>query len=104
MITKIQKSWQTLFELSVHMLIQGDSTGDKPLVEHVRDYIRDKYNKPGKVFCGVIHRLDRPVSGVVVFARAVSGGAAIFHHRRDVFHFPTALRIIYCKEHCSPSK
>ncbi len=51
------------------MLIQGDSTGDKPLVEHVRDYIRIKFNKPGNVFCGVVHRLDRPVSGVVVFAR-----------------------------------
>lgn len=51
------------------VLIQGDSTGDKPLVEHVRDYIRKKYNKPGNVFCGVVHRLDRPVSGVVVFAR-----------------------------------
>lgn len=51
------------------MLIQGDSTGDKPLVEHVRDYIRVKFNKPGNVFCGVVHRLDRPVSGVVVFAR-----------------------------------
>lgn len=51
------------------MLIQGDSTGDKPLVEHCKDYIKGKYNKPGKVFLGVVHRLDRPVSGVVVFAR-----------------------------------
>ena len=50
-------------------LVQGDSTGDKPLSEFVKGYIKDRYNKPGDVFLGVIHRLDRPVSGVVVFAR-----------------------------------
>lgn len=49
--------------------VQGDESGDKPLVELVRDYIRDKFNKPGNVFCGLVHRLDRPVSGVMVFAR-----------------------------------
>ena len=46
-------------------LVQGDKTGDKPLSESVKDYLRKKYNKPGNVFCGVIHRLDRPVSGLV---------------------------------------
>jgi 23S rRNA pseudouridine1911/1915/1917 synthase len=51
------------------MLVQGDETGDKPLVEVCKDYIKEKYNKPGEVFLGVVHRLDRPVSGVVVFAR-----------------------------------
>ncbi|MEN7547672.1 RluA family pseudouridine synthase [Rapidithrix thailandica] len=51
------------------LLVQGDSTGDEPLSEMVKKYIKRKYNKPGQVFCGVIHRLDRPVSGVVVFAR-----------------------------------
>lgn len=50
-------------------IVQGDKTGDRPLVEKVRSYIRDKYNKPGNVFCGLTHRLDRPVSGVVVFAK-----------------------------------
>ena len=50
-------------------LVQGDKTGDKPLSESVKDYLRDKYNKPGNVFCGVIHRLDRPVSGLVLFAK-----------------------------------
>ena len=50
-------------------LVQGDKTGDKPLSESVKDYLRYKYNKPGNVFCGVIHRLDRPVSGVVLFAK-----------------------------------
>ena len=50
-------------------IVQGDKTGDKPLSEFVKDYIKSKYNKPGKVFLGVVHRLDRPVSGVVLFAR-----------------------------------
>lgn len=50
-------------------IVQGDKTGDKPLSETVKEYIKEKYNKPGNVFVGVVHRLDRPVSGVVVFAR-----------------------------------
>lgn len=50
-------------------LVQGDQTGDKPLVEVVRDWLRKKYNKPGNVFTGVVHRIDRPVSGVVLFAK-----------------------------------
>lgn len=54
---------------SAGVLVQGDSTGDVPLVELAKDYIKHKYNKPGAVFLGVVHRLDRPVSGVVVFAR-----------------------------------
>ena len=50
-------------------IVQGDKTGDKPLVEIVKEYIKEKYHKPGNVFLGVVHRLDRPVSGLVVFAR-----------------------------------
>ena len=50
-------------------IVQGDKTGDKPLSETVKDYIRDKYHKLGNVFLGVVHRLDRPVAGLVVFAR-----------------------------------
>lgn len=50
-------------------IVQGDKTGDKPLSEMVKSYIKEKYNKPGDVFLGVTHRLDRPVSGVVLFAR-----------------------------------
>ena len=50
-------------------LVQGDETGDEPLVETCKKYIKEKYHKPGEVFLGVVHRLDRPVSGVVVFAR-----------------------------------
>ena len=51
------------------ILVQGDATGDKPLVEICMDYIKVNYKKPGDVFLGVVHRIDRPVSGVVVFAR-----------------------------------
>lgn len=50
-------------------IVQGDRTGDKPLSEKVKEYLKEKYNKPGNVFCGVTHRLDRPTSGVVVFAK-----------------------------------
>jgi len=50
-------------------LVQGDYTGDRPLLEKVRDYIGEKYQKPGQVFCGLVHRLDRPTSGLVLFAR-----------------------------------
>lgn len=50
-------------------IVQGDKTGDRPLVEEVKEYIKEKYHKPGNVFLGVVHRLDRPVSGLVVFAR-----------------------------------
>ncbi|MEZ4787157.1 MAG: RluA family pseudouridine synthase [Flavobacterium haoranii] len=50
-------------------IVQGDKTGDKPLADIVKEYIKEKYNKPGEVFLGVVHRLDRPTSGIVVFAR-----------------------------------
>jgi 23S rRNA pseudouridine1911/1915/1917 synthase len=51
------------------ILVQGDETGDAPLVELCKNYIKEKYAKPGAVFLGVVHRLDRPVSGIVVLAR-----------------------------------
>ncbi len=54
---------------SNHDLVQKDSTGDLALVDKLKDYIKKKYNKPGNVFLGVTHRLDRPVSGIVIFAR-----------------------------------
>ena len=50
-------------------IVQGDKTGDRTLADDVKAYIKEKYAKPGDVFLGVVHRLDRPVSGVVVFAR-----------------------------------
>ena len=52
-----------------HELVQADKTGDRCLLDEVKDYIKVKYNKPGEVFLGLPHRLDRPTSGVVLFAR-----------------------------------
>ena len=50
-------------------IVQGDETGDTPLSDLVKAYIKEKYQKPGEVFLGVVHRIDRPVSGIVLFAR-----------------------------------
>jgi 23S rRNA pseudouridine1911/1915/1917 synthase len=50
-------------------IVQGDKTGDTPLSEFVKKYIKEKYNKPGEVFVGTVHRIDRPVSGIVLFAK-----------------------------------
>lgn len=71
------KSFSVVFEdnhllvvnKSPGVLVQGDETGDMPLAELCKAYIKEKYNKPGAVFMGVVHRLDRPVSGIVVLAR-----------------------------------
>ena len=68
-------------------IVQGDKTGDTPLSEMVKAYIKEKYQKPGAVFLGVVHRLDRPVSGVVVFARtskALSRLNAMFASKDEV--------------------
>ena len=65
-------------------IVQGDKTGDKPLSEVVKEYVKDKYNKPGEVFLGVIHRLDRPTTGIVIFARtskALTRMNALFSNR-----------------------
>ena len=67
------------------VLVQGDSTGDTPLVDLGKQYLKEKYNKPGKVFLGVVHRLDRPVSGLVVLAKtskALERMNKIFHDRK----------------------
>lgn len=50
-------------------IVQGDKTGDTPLSETIKSYLKEKYNKPGNVFCGVVHRIDRPVGGLVIFAK-----------------------------------
>lgn len=50
-------------------IVQGDKTGDTPLSESIKKYLKEKYNKPGNVFCGVVHRIDRPVGGLVIFAK-----------------------------------
>lgn len=65
-------------------IVQGDKTGDIPLSEMAKEYLKNKYHKPGNVFMGVIHRLDRPVSGIVLFARtdkALSRMNELFRNR-----------------------
>ena len=50
-------------------LVRGDQSGDKTLADEVRDYLKEKYNKPGNVYLGIPHRIDRPSSGIVIYAR-----------------------------------
>lgn len=64
-------------------IVQGDKTGDIPLSEKVKEYIRTKYNKPGEAYLGVAHRIDRPVSGVVIFAKTSKALARINEMFRD---------------------
>jgi 23S rRNA pseudouridine1911/1915/1917 synthase len=59
------------------LLTMGDHTGEPTLVDMAREYLRDKYQKPGNVFVGVVHRVDRPVSGVVLFARTSKGASRL---------------------------
>ncbi len=83
------------------MLVQGDETGDRTLADEVKAYIKEKYGKPGEVYLGIIHRLDRPASGVTIFARTSKALErmnkmfaerdiekiywAVTHHRPDPF-------------------
>jgi 23S rRNA pseudouridine1911/1915/1917 synthase len=89
---KIDHTVEVLFEdnhlIAVNkkpgQIVQGDKTGDIPLPELIKNYLKEKYNKPGNVFCGVIHRLDRPVSGVCLFAKtskALARMNEVFHDR-----------------------
>ena len=64
-------------------IVQGDKTGDVPLSETVKQYIKEKYHKPGNVFLGVVHRLDRPVSGLVVFAKTSKALSRLCNMFRD---------------------
>lgn len=72
-------------------IVQGDKTGDTPLSEMVKTYIKEKYNRPGEVFLGVTHRLDRPTSGVVIFARTGKALARL----NDMFKSHTEIKKTY---------
>jgi 23S rRNA pseudouridine1911/1915/1917 synthase len=65
------------------VLTAGDRTGDVSLLDMVREYLKEKYNKPGNVFVGLVHRLDRPVSGVVLFARTSKAAARLSEQFRE---------------------
>ncbi len=72
-------------------LVQGDKTGDRTLIDDIKAYIKDKYNKPGEVFLGVPHRLDRPTTGVVLFARTSKALARL----NDMFKSHNEIRKTY---------
>ncbi|MBI2436538.1 MAG: RluA family pseudouridine synthase, partial [Candidatus Magasanikbacteria bacterium] len=59
------------------VLVQGDETGDSTLMDEVKLYIKQKYNKPCNVFLGLLHRLDRPVSGIILFAKTSKGASRL---------------------------
>ncbi len=65
------------------VLVQGDETGDSTLMDEVKYYLKTKYNKLGKVFLGLVHRLDRPVSGVIVFAKTSKGASRLSEQIRN---------------------
>lgn len=65
------------------VLVQGDETGDKSLMDFVKEYLKGKYKKEGNVFLGLIHRLDRPVSGVVLFAKTSKGASRLSEQFRE---------------------
>jgi len=73
------------------MLVQGDHSGDPTLMDEVKYYLKQKYNKPGNVFLGMVHRLDRPVSGIIIFGKTSKGAARLSeqirnHTMQKVYH------------------
>ncbi len=79
-------------------LVQGDKTRDKPLNEIVKEYIKDKYQKPGNVFLGVVHRLDRPTSGIVIFAKTSKALERLNKMLRDKEIKKTYLAVVQNKQ------
>jgi len=65
------------------ILVQGDKTGEANLMDEVKNFLKEKYNKPGKVFLGLLHRLDRPVSGIVLFAKTSKGASRLSQQFRN---------------------
>jgi 23S rRNA pseudouridine1911/1915/1917 synthase len=93
------------------MLVQGDDSGDPTLMDEVKLYLKQKYNKPGNVFLGMVHRLDRPVSGIVLFAKTSKGASRLAeqfrtHTIQKIYHafvlgtpkLPTGTLVNYLKK------
>ena len=70
-------------EKTVNILSQGDDTNDKDMVNLLKNYVKEKYNKPGNVYLGLVHRLDRPVGGVMVFAKTSKAAARLSEQVRE---------------------
>lgn len=81
-------------EKKANILSQGDKTGDKDLLTMVKEYIKEKYNKPGNVYIGLIHRLDRPVGGIMVFAKTSKAASRLSKQIQDKKFKKTYLAII----------
>lgn len=82
-------------EKPVNILSQGDDTNDKDMVNLLKDYVKKKYNKPGNVYIGLIHRLDRPVGGVMVFAKTSKAASRLSEQVRNKTFNKTYLAIIH---------
>lgn len=82
-------------EKPVNILSQGDDTNDKDMVNLLKDYIKKKYNKPGNVYIGLIHRLDRPVGGVMVFAKTSKAASRLSEQVRNKTFNKTYLAIVH---------
>ena len=70
-------------EKPVNILSQGDDTNDKDMVNLLKQYVKEKYNKPGNVYLGLVHRLDRPVGGVMIFAKTSKAAARLSEQVRE---------------------
>ncbi|HGM3506422.1 TPA: RluA family pseudouridine synthase [Clostridioides difficile] len=84
-------------EKPVNILSQGDDTNDKDMVNLLKDYIKKKYNKPGNVYIGLIHRLDRPVGGVMVFAKTSKAASRLSEQVRNKSFKKTYLAVVHGK-------
>lgn len=84
-------------EKPVNMLVQADDTKDLDLLTMIKDYIKEKYNKPGNVYLGLVHRLDRPVGGVMVFARTSKAASRLSNEVRERSIKKTYLAVVHGK-------
>lgn len=84
-------------EKPVNILSQGDDTNDKDMVNLLKDYIKKKYNKPGNVYIGLIHRLDRPVGGVMIFAKTSKAASRLSEQVRNKSFKKTYLAVVHGK-------
>lgn len=87
MVGKVGVLYEDNHIIAVHkpagLLVEGDASGDANLFEQVKQYLKDKYKKPGNVFLGIVHRLDRPVEGIVVFGKTSKGAARLSEQFRE---------------------
>ena len=81
-------------EKPVNIPSQGDKTGDVDMLTMIKDYLKEKYNKPGNVYLGLIHRLDRPVGGVMVFAKTSKAAARLSEQVREKIFRKTYLVVV----------